>query len=206
MKDFVLIKDPQIAKLFADSNRREILRNLRIEELTAFQLAKILRKNVSSVAHHLNALEKAGLIEQTRKSIRGNLVEKFYRSAAQKFIISYTLSEGLVPGSEEVATQSREIYEGTVESFSSFGYMISNEDEEKLSELIERYSSIKRIAYEDIISSQRKTTSIKLAALKLALEILTSLQLRSDSELENVLDQIHCILEKNKKKLGEPTE
>ena len=98
MKDFMIIKDPEIAKLFADESRREILHNLRHREMTACQLARMLEKNVSSISYHLNALEEAGLVVQSRSHVKGNLIEKFYHATANKFIISYTLSEGLVPG------------------------------------------------------------------------------------------------------------
>ena len=77
MKTFMIIKDPKVAKLFADETRREILHNLRRREMTACQLARMLNKNVSSISYHLSALEKAGLIEQTRTVVKGNLVERY---------------------------------------------------------------------------------------------------------------------------------
>ena len=84
----MIIKDPKVARLFADQCRRDILHNLRKREMTPCQLARLLEKNVSSISHHLNVLEKAGLVKQTRTLVKGNLVEKFYRAAAKNFIIS----------------------------------------------------------------------------------------------------------------------
>jgi len=78
----MIIKDPKVARLFADQCRRDILHNLRKREM------RLLEKNVSSISHHLNVLEKAGLVKQTRTLVKGNLVEKFYRAAAKNFIIS----------------------------------------------------------------------------------------------------------------------
>jgi DNA-binding transcriptional ArsR family regulator len=60
MKDFTIIKDPEVAKLFADPVRRDILHSLRFREMTVCQLAKALDKNVSSISYHLNALELGG--------------------------------------------------------------------------------------------------------------------------------------------------
>jgi len=194
MRDFLIIKDPEVAKLFADPNRRQILHNLRQREMTACQLAKILGKNVSSISYHLNALEKAGLIEQSRTCIKGNLVEKFYRAAAEKFIISYTLSEGLVPGSEDIAKWSKEICKNAVRGLEVFGYKVSKEKEGKLLELIERYSSLEKITYEEVISQQKMTLHVSHPALHLLLSLLTNIRLHQNPEFTKLVNEISAML------------
>jgi len=200
MKDFIIVKDPEVAKLFADPNRRDILHNLRQREMTAFQLAKLLEKNVSSISYHLNALEKAGLVEQTRVSVKGNLVEKFYRAAAEKFIISYTLSEGLVPGSEDIAQWSKDVCTGAINSLRAFGYDLAKDEEERLLELVEKYSTLEKIAFEEIISQQKMPVKVDRPALRLLLSLLTNVRLHRDSDFTRLLQAIHAILEKEKEK------
>jgi DNA-binding transcriptional ArsR family regulator len=190
MRDFMIVKDPNVAKLFADPNRRGILHNLRHREMTACQLAKTLEKNVSSISHHLKALDKAGLVEQTRTSVKGNLVERFYRATAEKFIISYTLSEGLVAGSEDIAKWSREVSNRAVQSLGVFGYDLPKEREGKVSGLIERYASLEKIAFEEVISEQKLPVYVSRPALRLLLSLLTNISLHQDSEFVELLNEI----------------
>jgi len=190
MKDFIIIKDPKVAKLFADPCRRDILHNLRKREMTACQLARLLEKNVSSISHHLSVLEKAGLVKQTRTLIKGNLVEKFYQATAKKFIISYTLSEGLTPGSEDIAKWSKETCRSAVENLPAFGYEIPVEKKKKLSELIEKYSSMKHIAFEQIISRQKKPVKVTGPPLRILLSLLETVRLYENKEFRRLMDEI----------------
>jgi len=190
MKDFIIIKDPEVAKLFADKCRRDILHNLRRREMTPCQLARLLEKNVSSISHHLNILEKAGLVKQTKTLIKGNLVEKFYRATAKSFIISYTLSEGLIPGSEDIAKWSKEICRNAVENLPAFGYEVPAEKEKELLDLIEKYSSLKHVAFEEVISQQKKPVKVTGPALKILMSILESARLYENEEFRDVMDEI----------------
>jgi len=195
MKDFVIVKDPEVAKLFADENRRDILYNLRHREMTACQLARLLERNVSSISYHLNALEKAGLIEQTRTSVRGNLVEKFFRATADRFIISYTLSEGLVPGSEDIAKWTKEVCNGAVESLEVFGYHVPTDRKDDLGKLIERFSVLQSMAHEEVVSRQKTPVHVSRPALRLLLSLLTSIKLSRNPDYSKILDKIHIELE-----------
>jgi DNA-binding transcriptional ArsR family regulator len=198
MKDFIIIKDPEVAKLFADSVRRDILHNLRHREMTAFQLAKALDKNVSSISYHLNALEEAGLVKQSRTAVKGNLIEKFYQATAKDFIISYTLSEGLVPGSEDIAKWSREVCRGAVRNLGSFGYTISKDKEEKLLELIERYAKLEQINFEELISAQKMPIQEGGPSLGLLLKLMTNIRLRERPDFTKLIDEISVELKAKK--------
>ena len=194
MKDFMIVKDPEVAKLFADSSRRGILHNLRHREMTPCQLAKTLEKNVSSISYHLGALEKASLVEQCRTSVKGNLVQKFYRATAEKFVISYTLSEGLVPGSEDIAKWSREVCNSAVRSLEVFGYDLPPEKQNRLLELIERYSSLEKIAFEEVISEQKVPAQVARPSLRLLLTLLTNIRLHENREFQEIMDGISAEL------------
>lgn len=199
MKDFIVIKDPEVAKLFAEPCRRSILHNLRHHEMTPYQLAKAFGKNVSSIMHHLNALEKAGLVEQSRSVVKGNLIEKFYRATAKMFIISYTLSEGLVPGSEDIAKWSREVCESAVKSLEAFGYGVPKEKVDKLLGLMERYASSEQVAFEEVITQQRQPVHLSHPALRLLVSLLTSVRLYQSSEFLELLEEISAQLTMEKK-------
>jgi|GEM_PF-398403 len=201
MKDFILIKDPEVAKLFADPTRRRILHNLKRNEMTAYQLAKALGKSVSSIVYHLDMLEKAGLVEQSRVNIKGNLIERFYRATAKMFIISYVLSEGLIPGSEDIAKWSKEVCKRAVSSLESFGYHIPPEEEEKWVKLMERYMTLEKMAYEEVISRQIAPTNVKFPSLQLVLNVLAHATLHRNPEYIELMNEISEELIKREEKV-----
>ncbi len=190
LKDFLIIKDPQVAKLFADPTRRDLLHNLRHREMSPCQLAKILNKHVSSISYHLNALEEAGLVELSRTEVKGNLVEKLYRATARKFIISYTLSEGLVPGSEDVAKWTKEMCHRAATNLAAFGYSIPPGEMDEWAELIERYAALEKVASEEVISGQISPTRLESPALKLLLDVLTHVHLHRNPEYFEIIEKI----------------
>lgn len=110
----MIIQHPEAAKLSADPCRRSMLHNFRHYEMTPYQLSKVLNKSISSIIHHPNTLEKTGLVEQTRRLVKGNLIEKSYRATAKSFIDSYTLREGIAPRSEDIARWSEEVYKNAI--------------------------------------------------------------------------------------------
>jgi len=197
LRDFLVVKNPEIGKLFADLNRRRILHNLRHQEMTACQLARVLEKNVSSISYHLSALEKAGLVEQSRISVKGNLVRKHYRATANKFIISYTLSDGLVPGSEEIVEWTKELCKQAVSNLGAFGIWILPEETEKWVNLMEKHTSLRKMAYEKVISRQVSRTSGESQALQMVLDFLANAYLYGDAEYLGLMKEI---LQKTKEK------
>ena len=80
----MIIKDPDVAKLFADDTRRHILHILRRHEHSTTELAKELGKSHSSIIHHLKLLREAGLVEETRTEKVRNMVVSYYRSTARR--------------------------------------------------------------------------------------------------------------------------
>lgn len=185
-----MIKDPQVAKLFADPTRRGILHNLRHGEMTSGELARVLDKNVSSISYHLAALEKVGLVELSRTRVKGNLIEKFYRATARMFVISYTLSEGLVPGSGDIAKWTKEICRSAASNLVAFGYRVSIEELEEWAELIERHASLEQAAYEGVIAKQKFPTHLERPALKIILSLLTHVNLYGDSRYVELVERI----------------
>jgi DNA-binding transcriptional ArsR family regulator len=194
MKEFLIIKDPVVARLFADKTRRSILHNLRHKEMTSYQLAKLLEKNVSSISYHLNTLENANLIEQTKTAIKGNLVEKYYLATAHKFIISYTLSEGLISGSDDIAKWSKEVCKRALNNLHVFNFDVSIEKQDRLLKLIEKYSTLNKIALEEIVSHQKKPFHVNNPSLRLLLSLLTNLQLYNNTEFREIMDILSEIL------------
>jgi len=135
-------------------------------------------------------LEEAGLIELSRTEVKGNLVERFYRATARRFIISYTLSEGLVPGSEDVAKWTKEICRQVAINLTAFGYSIVPEETDKWAELIERYVALENVASEEVISGQVSPTRLESPVLKLLLDVLTRIHLHRNPEYFEIIEKI----------------
>jgi len=190
MKDFAIIKDPEVAKLFADPVRRDILHSLRFREMTVCQLAKALDKHVSSISYHINALEQAGLVKQSRTAVKGNLIEKFYLATAKDFIISYTLSEGLVPGSEDLAKWSKEVRLSALRSLGVFGYTVPKEKEAKLLKLLDKYASLESSTFEGLVSDQKMPFQASHPSQGLLLHLLMNVRIHKNPEFVKLLNEI----------------
>ena len=74
-------------KILADPRRMDILRLLMAAPATLTILARAMKKSPAWVQHHILALTAAGLVEigETRKT--GKVLEKFYRSKADAFLL-----------------------------------------------------------------------------------------------------------------------
>jgi DNA-binding transcriptional ArsR family regulator len=83
-----ILRSDREAKLIFDDMRREILRILAKEAVTAQRLAKIMGLSAPTVGYHLDALKRSGLVEISATEVESHgMLQKFYRSTAQAFII-----------------------------------------------------------------------------------------------------------------------
>jgi len=72
------VSAPQL-KVLSHPSRLKILLLLFEEELTLSQISSRMKITTQTVHHHIAKLVGAGLVKQTRKEIKGNLVEKYYK-------------------------------------------------------------------------------------------------------------------------------
>lgn len=66
-------------KILSNPSRLKILLLLFEEELTLTQISSRMKITTQTVHHHISRLIKAGLVEQSRTEVKGNMVEKYYR-------------------------------------------------------------------------------------------------------------------------------
>lgn len=182
VKDILIIKDPRVAKLFADRTRREILHNLKFRELTAADLSRALDKSPSSIAHHLSLLKDVGLVEETRTEIKRNLVQTYYRSTAGNFNISYNLSDSYSPEAKEVADWSKEILKKGLMGLKAFGYQIPEEEVPSLLERLDLWIRLKRKAYEEVAEQQITPTGLETPSFKIVMDLLSDVRLAENPE------------------------
>jgi len=106
----VVTTDPETAKALDDDVRAKILDMLADEEMTVGAIHEELerrgeRKAETTVRHHVNVLQDAGMVELSRLEEAGGGTRKYYRSNTRVF--SYTLPEGgeeTLAAAQETAT------------------------------------------------------------------------------------------------------
>ncbi len=108
------LKSLDQVRILADSLRVRILEGYGQEARTTKQLAKILGEKPSKLYHHVEALEKVGLIrlEHTRQN-RGT-IEKYFRPVAETFRADASLFSSQSP--EEPISPMEEVVTASLES------------------------------------------------------------------------------------------
>lgn len=139
---FVLKTEEQV-RAFAHPLRQRILDVLATEELTNKQIAEAVGKPPGNTHHHVTTLERAGLITQTRSRKYRGVVERYYRTVAQRFALAspadgdsqkFTVT-ALLAASERLADQAVEDGTGIVRIVSETRWMTDN-DMQRLDKLL----------------------------------------------------------------------
>ncbi len=192
----MVTKDVKVARLFACKVRREILHNLKSGELTAADLARILDKSNSSIAHHLRLLEEAGLVEETRREVTGNLIQTFYVTTARNFVISYSLSDSYSPEAREIIDWSREILKKGLKGLTAFGYEIPEDEIPWILDRLELWVNLKRKAYEETAQEQIAPAGLETPAFRTIMDLLAGLRLAGNPEFKNITQELENILKR----------
>ena len=188
-KDIMIIRDPEVAKLFADETRRRILHMLRKEDMPVSDLAKALDRNPSSIIHHINLLMEAGLVEEVRTEKVRNMVQCFYGSKADKFIISYSLSDAL-SRDEDYSTWREDVYQRMVDGLKDFGIQIPEDKIPIVKELVSTCYEKERKAFEESVERQSNPANLQSHVQRALVRLLTQIELSKDSEYVRAVKQL----------------
>ncbi|MBN1682948.1 helix-turn-helix transcriptional regulator [Candidatus Bathyarchaeota archaeon] len=192
-KGTLIIKDPEVAKLFADETRRGILHMLRHREMSTTNLAKALEKNHSSIIHHLNLLKDAGLVELVREEKVRNMVQAYYKSTAFRYIISYSLTELLTD--DEGYTSWREgILQKMFEDLEIYGIKIPPEKKDRVMELMEICYEKQSKAYEESLEEQVDSAKFDRHTQPVLGQLIINMKLNRDKEYHMALKELEEIL------------
>jgi DNA-binding transcriptional ArsR family regulator len=104
MQDIFVVRDLETLKALSDSRRLEILRQL-LDPLTTRQVAESLGENPNNIYYHMNELEKHGLIEVVKTTLKGHLLEKHYQAVARFYTPAADLFESSFVEAKEVTYQ-----------------------------------------------------------------------------------------------------
>jgi DNA-binding transcriptional ArsR family regulator len=183
-----VIKDPEVAKLLADETRRKMLHMLRHREMSSSDLAKALDKPHSSIQHHLTLLREADLVEETRSERVRNMIQPFYRSKAQRIIISYSLSEALAEY-EGIRTWKQESRRKLLDALQIIGIDIPKGDYERVEALLELCTEREKLAFEESLERASSPELEKHARMSLV-HLLTHINLSKDREHARAIGEL----------------
>jgi DNA-binding transcriptional ArsR family regulator len=192
-KRLIIIKDPEVAKLFADETRRQILQTLRHHEHSTTQLAKALGKSHSSIIHHLNLLKEAGLVEETRTEKVRNMVVSYYRNTARRFMISYSLGEILDKEGQEIPWQEGNI-QYLLDGLSAFDIHVAEAEVETVRKLLNTYFLRDQKAFEEALDQQREDAELRSFQRFRVINLLKRLKLSEDQEYIGILGELRELL------------
>jgi DNA-binding transcriptional ArsR family regulator len=188
-----IIKDPEVAKLFADENRRRILHMLRHQEMSTTDLAKALDKNHSSIQHHLNLLIAAGLVESTKEEKVRNMVQSFYRATAHRFLISYSLTESLAKD-DGYAQWREDMLQRMYEGFGTFGVKVPGEKRGRVMELMDTCTERQRKSFEEIVEQQSDPAKLDKQVEKALIQLMTNIKLSRDKDYTAAIKELDKLI------------
>ena len=189
----MIIKDPEVAKLFADETRRRMLHMLGRNEQSTTDLAKALEKTHSSIIHHLNLLKEAGLVDETRTEKVRNMVQTFYRSTARRFLISYSLGETLDQEGQDIPWQESTV-QYLMDGLEAFGLTVRDENTENVRRLLNTYFLRDQKAYEETLEQQREDVKLRRFRGYRVMGLLKRLKLSEDPEYNRVIGELRELL------------
>ncbi len=189
----MIIKDPEVAKLFADDTRRSILHMLRHHEMSTTDLAKALEKNHSSIIHHLNLLKDASLVEVTRTERVRNMVQTYYQSTAKRFIISYSLSEA-ISGEEGVETWRTDMLQNTMEGLKAYGVEVPEGERDRALKLMDAFFLREQKAFEETVEQQVEPVTSERWHNRQVTQLLSRIKLADDREHVKVVKELKGLL------------
>lgn len=87
MKDIMMLKDLKQIKVFAHPLRARLVEVFAEKARTAKQAAIVIGQKPTKLYHHVEALERVGLIKLVKTQKKRGTLEKYYRTVAKRFSI-----------------------------------------------------------------------------------------------------------------------
>lgn len=94
------LKSLEQVKILAHPLRVQLLEAFSCEPRTAKQVAELLGQQPTKLYHHVDALERAGLIKLVKTQKKRGTLEKYYRTVANRFAVDSKLFQMKAQGKE----------------------------------------------------------------------------------------------------------
>lgn len=102
MKESFILKSPEQVKVMAHPLRMRLIETFSHKPMTAKQAAQLLGQKPTKLYHHVDALERVGLIRLVRTQKKRGTLEKYYRTVAHHFIVDRRIFQSRAEGKEDL--------------------------------------------------------------------------------------------------------
>ncbi len=143
-KKLLVLKESSQVKAYVHPTRIAILRMLAAKKRTVSNVARELGVHPANITHHFKLLERVGLIRLVERRDIGKNIEKYYRSVARNFVVSFDK-----PGKSSKKVLALSILRNDLSTAIS---TVRRDDQHKVIALIK----IARILPNDVKSLQKK--------------------------------------------------
>jgi predicted ArsR family transcriptional regulator len=93
MKETYTLKTLEQIKIMAQPLRMQLLEAFSHEPMTTKQVAQLLKEHPTKLYHHVEALERVGIIKLVRTQRKRGTTEKYYQAVARHFTVDGTRLE-----------------------------------------------------------------------------------------------------------------
>lgn len=132
--EVLVVDDPEAMKLLLSGKYTEIMDLIDSVEMSVSDIAKTLKINPGSAHYHLKELEKYGLVKMVREETKGNLVKKFYRTAARQIYLDGSRFKTM-----GVEDPMRGYHDQLAGMLAPFGYNITPDLSGPFNDIMQRY-------------------------------------------------------------------
>lgn len=115
MKETMMLKDLEQVKIFAHPLRAKLVEAFADKPRTAKQVAEIIGQKPTKLYHHVDALERVGLIKLVKTQKKRGTVEKYYHTVAKRFSIDSSLFQ-MKRNSKEMLGEFRAMFANMLEN------------------------------------------------------------------------------------------
>ncbi len=141
IREFIVVDDPDTMKLVISGKYNNILELIDSCEMSVSDIARVLKINPGSAHYHIKELEKRGLVMMVGEETKGNVVKKYYRTAARNIYLDGSRFKTLRPGE---TNPMDEYCDKMFRLMAPFGYDLSPEKAGLLKDALHRHDKRKK--------------------------------------------------------------
>jgi DNA-binding transcriptional ArsR family regulator len=175
-----IIDDPAVIKIAVEETRRQILTMLNEQEMTLSEIARKIKKDISTVYRHIHQLQRAGLVEVVGEKRVHHIPEKVYGRTAKLFLYSPEAAEQF--GRDLQAAHIIPSVHMLIDLLQEMGYDVENSEEfrDNLGKILIRFNVLTAQALERLSPDREMEISISIYILLMLITGLINLDLDQD--------------------------
>ena len=121
------------------------------------------------------------------------MVQPYYKSIGDRFMVSYSLSETLAEDYNYMVWQD-EVQQRLTDGLRSFGLEFKAEKREKVEELITLIKGLRKRAFEETVDKQGNPNDLGGFIYRSLVKLITNLKLAQDPNYMSALNELNSVL------------